>query len=475
MKKTMGFLEPFLEQKASLVDDSREVEMGDVFVARKGHSHDGLEHIDEAIQRGAAAIIHEKEAIWKERWDLPHHGVGRLSEKIGVIADLCHGSPSRDLKVVAVTGTKGKTTTAYWCAQILSSTLGPCGYVGTIGAGIVGEKLVKTGLTTPGSIKLHGLLADFASSSCKVAVIEASSHGIDQGRLDSVFCDIAVFTNLGLDHLDYHGTKERYLKAKARLFGLDGLKAAVVNSDDNFAQKIIEATTADDVMRCGKSEDADLCWSSQNGNGDSISTFTLQDKKFGLAMPVPGEHNVANLALAVASALKLGVSWDDATRAARNLRGLPGRLERIGKGSVAAYVDYAHTPEALEAALVTLHKQHPDSRLTCVFGCGGNRDRSKRLLMGKVAARLADRVIITTDNPRDEDPVDIARQAAAGANGTAEIVIDRAEAIATAISETKAGDVLLVAGKGDEQEIVGANGAKTPFNDARQISMEMGR
>ena len=475
MGEEMEFLRTYAQTDAGLVDDSRTVRQGDVFVARRGSEHDGCVHIDEALSKGAAAVLHEAKASWQRQWDVPHCGIEGLADRLGDIADSFHGSPSSRLEVVAVTGTKGKTTTAMWCAQLLGASDLPCGYVGTLGVGVVGGDLRKTGLTTPGAVELHGLLAEFVALGCHAAVIEASSHGLAQRRLARVDCDVAVFTNLGSDHLDYHGSAKDYLKAKASLFARPGLDSAVVNSDDSSADSIIASASTEDVVRCGRDERCDLRWSvHRSGDGVAKARFEHDDDAIECVMPVPGAHNVANLCLAIAVARKSGMDWHEIAEAVKAIKGLPGRMERIGRGKIHAYVDFAHTPEALEATLAALREEHPGARLTCVFGCGGNRDRKKRPMMGEVAARLADRVIVTSDNPRDEDPGEIAREVLAGARDRAEIIVDRGEAIASAVAKAKEGEVLLVAGKGDETKIVASGGRECPFSDQERISAEMG-
>ncbi len=474
MDSAADFLEPYSRQGAALADDSRLVGKGDVFVARRGGTHDGFDHVEEAIAKGAGGVLHEEDSSWNEKWSVPHCGVAGLSANIGAIAARYFGSPSEGMTVVAVTGTKGKSSTSYWCAQLLGSK-GPCGYVGTIGKGVTGGKLANTGITTPSAAELQAELARFAGAGCGHAVLEASSHGLEQGRLLGVACDVAVFTNLGVDHLDYHDTPGEYLRAKARLFEIPGLRCAVINADDTASKEVVASTTAGEVTRVGQGDAADLRWSLLRDEGKAAKARLESDgRAMECALPAPGAHNASNLALAAAAAMKAGMAWDEIEAAAGSLRSLPGRMERVKGGDVAAYVDFAHTPEALEAALVSLAEEHPGSRITCVFGCGGNRDRSKRPLMGEVAARLADRVIVTSDNPRDEDPADIAAEVAEGAGGSAETVLDRAKALAAAVREAEAGDVVLAAGKGDETETVGKGGSAVPFSDAKELRKAIG-
>lgn len=474
MGAAADFLEPYARQGAALVDDSRLVGKGDVFVARRGGTHDGFDHVEEAVAAGAAGVLHEEGAAWRDSWTVPHCGVAGLSANIGLIAAKYCGSPSEGMTVVAVTGTKGKSSTSHWCAQLLGSK-SPCGYVGTIGKGVVGGKLAKTGITTPSAVELQAELARFAGAGCGSAVVEASSHGLEQGRLAGVACDVAVFTNLGVDHLDYHDTPGDYLRAKARLFEMPGLGRAVINADDTASKEVVASTTAGEVTRVGQGDSADLRWSLLREEGKAARARLEADgRAMECPLPAPGAHNASNLALAAAAAMGAGMDWDEVEKAAGGLRSLPGRMERVKGGEVAAYVDFAHTPEALEAALASLAEEHPGARITCVFGCGGNRDRTKRPLMGEVAARLADRVIVTSDNPRDEDPADIAAEVADGAGNSAETVLDRAEALAEAVRGAEAGDVVLAAGKGDETETVGKGGSAVPFSDAGELRRAIG-
>ena len=379
------------------------------------------------------------------------------------------------MDVVAVTGTKGKTTTSWWCAQLLHLSGKKCGYVGSTGTGVCGAGLAKSGYTTPGVLEVHESLAGFAKAGCAAVVIEASSHGLEQGRLDGVDCDVAVFTNLGSDHLDHHGTMEGYLASKSLLFQRPEIDCAVYNQDDDNARSAGEASVADERVGCGTGPGAAVRWSLVTG-GERVGVRLKRDgRSWEAPLPAPGRHNAANLSMAVAAASYAGLAFGDAGALVGKLSAPPGRTQLVEGGGINAYVDFAHTPESLEAVLVALREQHPDGRLLCVFGCGGNRDGAKRPLMGEVASRLGDAVFITTDNPREEDPADIARQVAAGAGDNAEVVVDRGEAIARAVSAAKPGDTVLVAGKGEEAAIVGAGGKVVPFDDATRLREELSR
>ena len=424
--------------------DSRKVAAGDVFVAVKGAAGDGHHYIEDALAANAGCVVHDA-AQEVELAATPGVAVAGLADRLGEIANAYHAAPSAHLEVVAVTGTKGKTTTAYWCAQLL----GEAGYVGTLGAGSPAGELAATGMTTPDALALHALLARFVRGDLKAAVIEASSHGLAQRRLAGVDCDVAVFTNLGSDHLDYHRSEREYLAAKLRLFARPEIDAAVINFDDARAAEVASSCAAR-VLACGAASGNDLSW--RLGDDPSHGELSYAGQTSELALPMPGAHNLANAGLAAGAALAAGRPWEQVSARLGELRQLPGRLERIDGAEVTAYVDFAHTAAALGAALGTLRAAHKGARLTCVFGCGGERDASKRAPMGAVAAELADRVIITSDNPRGEEPAAIAAQVAKGAP-TAAIVLERAEALARAISEAEPGEVVLVAGKGDEDHI----------------------
>ncbi|MBF2735251.1 MAG: UDP-N-acetylmuramyl-tripeptide synthetase [Betaproteobacteria bacterium AqS2] len=310
--------------------------------------------------------------------------------------------------------------------------------------------------------RLHGLLAGFVSAGCAAAAIEASSHGLAQDRLAGVECDVAVFTNIGQDHLDYHVDWDDYLRAKSLLFSRPELQAAVVNADDAHAEQVA-ASASCETFACGESDGCDLAWRLAGRRAE----FTHAGRSMGCELPMPGRHNASNLALAIGAALQAGAAWDEVEERLALLRPLPGRLEPIGAGAgrPAGYVDFAHTPEALAAALQALRAEHPEGRLLCVFGCGGDRDRSKRPLMGAAACAAADQVFVTTDNPRDEDPAAIAAEAMAGCDAKAVMILDRRAAIAAAAAAAGPADAVLVAGKGDEDEIIGPGGARTSFSD----------
>jgi UDP-N-acetylmuramyl-tripeptide synthetase len=458
---------------ADLTTDSRHVKVGSVFLAYPGSRLDGRDHIGEAVARGAAAVIFERRGFrWDARWDVPHLAVEGLRERASEIAGRVHGDPSRALWMVGVTGTNGKTSVSQWVAQALDALGRRAAVIGTLGNGLVGER-AEARNTTPDAVVLQRELADYLRRGARAVAMEVSSHGLDQGRTAGVKFDVAVFTNLTRDHLDYHGTMQAYAEAKFRLFASRGLRHAVINEDDEcgraFAARLRGTSVA--VTGYGLTRGALRAGPvSQDGAGLRFRV-TSPWGEGEVAAPVLGEFNAANLLAVIGALVAGGVELPRALAAVSALRPVPGRLERVraDRGPLVV-VDYAHTPDAIEKALAALRPAvAAGGRLLCVFGCGGERDPGKRPLMGEAAARLADHVIVTSDNPRGEDPQAIVDQVLAGAGPGAEAVIDRQVAIFTAVNQARAGDVVLVAGKGHEttQEIAGV---RHPFSD-REIAL----
>ena len=451
---------------ADLTADSRAVKLGSVFVAYPGTVRDGRAYIAEAIARGASAVLWERDGFeWNERWGVPNLGVRGLRAKISEIAGHVFGNPSDSLWMAGVTGTNGKTSVSQWIAAALDALGRRSAVIGTLGNGLVGER-AEAKNTTPDPIVLQRLLADYLRRGARAVAMEVSSHGLHQDRVAGIKYDVAVFTNLTRDHLDYHGTMEAYAEAKFRLFSARGLAHSVINIDDDwgagFAGRI-----AGDVITYGGSTGARLR-ASQVSLSEAGVRFHV-DSEWGagdVSARVLGAFNVSNLLAVVGALIAAGVTFDDAVGAVSALEPVPGRLERVGGGAAPlVVVDYAHTPDALEKALEALRPTvAAGHRLVCVFGCGGERDAGKRPLMGQAAARLADHVIVTSDNPRGEDPDAIIAQVMAGVSGDAEAIEDRQVAIFSAVHQAQAGDVVLLAGKGHEtyQEIAGV---RHPFSD----------
>jgi UDP-N-acetylmuramoyl-L-alanyl-D-glutamate--2,6-diaminopimelate ligase len=456
---------------AELTADSRTVTNGSVFVAYPGTARDGRSFIADAIARGASAILWESGGFaWDPRWEsVPNVPVENLREKVSALAGRAFGDPSRSLWMAGVTGTNGKTSVAQWIAQSMDGLGQRSAVLGTLGNGLVGE-LAEARNTTPDAIVLQRLLADYLRRGARAAAMEVSSHGLDQDRTAGIRYDVAVFTNLTRDHLDYHGSLEDYAEAKYRLFSARGLSHAVINTDDvwgaRFAKRL--AGSGLDLITFGEGAQARLRAIDVSLSDEGVR-FTMRGEwgQGEIAAAPLGAFNVSNLLAVAGALLAKGIGFEEMLRTVSTLRPVAGRLERVGGGAVPlVVVDYAHTPDALEKALEALRPAvGAGHRLICVFGCGGERDAGKRPLMGSVAARLADRVVVTSDNPRGENPRAIIDQVLEGIpSGRAEAIEDRQVAIFSAVHQAGAADVVLLAGKGHEtyQEIAGV---RLPFND----------
>jgi UDP-N-acetylmuramoyl-L-alanyl-D-glutamate--2,6-diaminopimelate ligase len=452
---------------ADLTADSRTVKMGSIFVAYPGTVQDGRAYIQEAIARGASAVIWERDGFsWKEAWEVPNLGVGSLHERISEIAGDVYGNPSESLWMAGVTGTNGKTSVSQWIASALDHTGRRSAVLGTLGNGLVGER-AEAKNTTPDPIVLQRLLAEYLRRGARNVAMEVSSHGLDQGRVTGIKYDAAVFTNLTRDHLDYHGSMQAYGEAKAKLFEARGVKHRIINADDDFGRELARRYP-DSITYATASRQPQPAYRASNIALSDAGVRFHVDSEWGsgeVRAGVLGAFNVSNLLAVLATLVAAGLSFDDALAAIATLAPVPGRLEKVGGGSMPlVVVDYAHTPDALEKALEALRPAvAAGHRLFCVFGCGGDRDPGKRPLMGAAAARLADHVVVTSDNPRSEEPAAIIQQVMAGAHG-AEAIEDRQVAIFTAVHHATPGDVVLVAGKGHEtyQEIAGV---RHPFDD----------
>jgi UDP-N-acetylmuramoyl-L-alanyl-D-glutamate--2,6-diaminopimelate ligase len=462
-----------------LVQDSRALRPGDAFVAIGPIANDmsahGLRFVAQAKAAGAAAILFEPPAPADFAVPSDAIAVPQLHARIGQIADRFYGSPSRTMTVVGVTGTNGKTSTVQLLAQAWALCGLRSGSIGTLGAGLHGA-VVPTGFTTPLVLQLHALLADLRDAGAQMVAMEVSSHALDQGRVDGVHFDVAVFTNLTRDHLDYHGDMAAYGAAKARLLAWPELRAAVLNLDDAFGRQLY-----DNMLRAGLSPTTHGVSVSSRGAqadvraenivldaGGIAFDLLLGDDRFPVRSTLLGRFNVDNL-LAVAGALHvLGDAPETIASTLAQLQPIAGRMNRLGgsDGKPLVVVDYAHTPDALEQALASL-REHAHGRLVCVFGCGGERDRGKRAEMAVIAERNADTVIVTDDNPRSEDGDAIIAEIIAGFVRPQAVMVqrDRAAAIARAIGAAGPGDIVLIAGKGHEpyQEVAGV---RHPFDDA---------
>jgi len=471
---------------SGLTQDSHALRAGDAFVALAGAKHHGIEFAPQAVGRGASAVIAETRAAD------PHATLGGapvvwiddLRLRLGEIAAHFFGDPSAAMTVVGVTGTSGKTSTVQLLAQAFTQLGKRAATIGTLGAGMHGA--IHAGeRTTPDVIRVHGLMAEFRDAGATDVAMEVSSHALDQHRVDGIHFDVAVFTNLTRDHLDYHGTMEAYGAAKAKLFAWPNLRAAVINVDDAFGQALAigfqknqrhpghglagsQIHGREKLLRCGiDTADADIRAGDVRTHSDGID-FRLVTPwgEAPVHSALLGRFNVANL-LAVAGVLGvLDVPFAQIRAALEALQPINGRMNRLGGGALPlVVVDYSHKPDALEQVLAAL-RAHCNGKLVCVFGCGGDRDVGKRPIMGAIAERMADVVIVTDDNPRGEDGDAIVTQIVAGmrAPERATVERDRARAIDIAIAQARAGDAVLIAGKGHEtyQEI---GGAKHPFDD----------
>lgn len=463
-------------QIGGLVLDSRQVRPGDAFVAIAGFGAHGLGFVEQARAAGASAILFDPPAPAELPAPADAIAVPGLRRRMGAMADQFHGHPSRAMTMVGVTGTNGKTSTVQLLSQAWHLLGIRSGSIGTLGVGLYGD-VVPTGFTTPLVLQMHEVLARLRDQGAQAVAMEVSSHALDQGRVDAVHYDVAVFTNLTRDHLDYHGDMAAYGAAKARLFHRDGLKAAVINLDDAFGRELV-GTLASGVRAIGVSS------TGQAGATVRAEALVLDGQGLGfdlviggerhpLRSPLLGRFNVDNL-LAVAGALHaLGQPAATIAGVLGRLQPIRGRMNRLGgQGEPTVVIDYAHTPDALEQALRSLHG-HLDGRLLCVFGCGGERDTGKRPQMAAIAQAHADVVFVTDDNPRGEDGDGIVADIMAGFAAHAEaarrpteihVQRDRARAIGAAIAQAGPGDIVLVAGKGHEpyQEIAGI---KHPFDD----------
>lgn len=466
---------------SGLTANSRKVGRGDVFAAWPGMATDGRLYIQDAIARGAAAILREASA---EAVDAlvatPLVDVIGLRDLAGYLAHEIHGRPSSALWLTGVTGTNGKTTVTQWLAAAQTDLGQRCGVIGTLGSGYPGTLQAALN-TTPDAPDLHRQFAEFVADGAAAVAMEVSSIGLEQGRVNAAAFDVAVLTNLSRDHLDYHGSMEAYGNAKAKLFDAPGLAHAVINLDDDFglahatrlaaagmdvigytlaathpaADAGVRVLAVDRLMLAPAGMRFSACWKGLSA-----------DVQVGMIAP----FNVSNLLAVIGSLLARGAELGDALRVVRKLNPPEGRMQLLGGvGEPLVVIDYAHSPDALAKVLdaVACTVKTRGGRLVCLFGCGGDRDPGKRPLMGEVATALADRVIITSDNPRTEDPTAIIEQIRQGAGAGAECVVDRAAAISLAIGEAGADDVVVLAGKGHEpyQE---ALGQRIPFSDVLQ-------
>ena len=466
--------------------DSRKIKKGYLFFALKGENVNGVEFINNAIQQGAAAVVWEADndvaAIpinWRTNTAgqaIPVIAISCLSQEVGFIANRFYQDPSDNVIVCGVTGTNGKTSCADFIAQVMSKDA-TCGLLGTLGGGIYPD-LKETGFTTPDAIRCQEWLADLDAVNAKYAVMEVSSHALIQGRVNGIHFNSAIFTNLSRDHLDFHGDMESYRAAKSKLFNFPGLKNAIINVDDEAGRKIAaELLDSIHCIRYGidKAFSPDVHASDIRLDHNGLSMHVTSPWGQGqLTSPVMGRFNASNL-LAVFSVMLLqGIEFSEALIRLNHIHSVAGRMQRFGGNDAPlVIVDFAHTPDALEQALMSL-RQHTEHDLWCVFGCGGDRDKGKRPLMGAIAEANADYVVLTNDNPRHEQADEIINDIKSGIKnlGSIRVETDRHNAIHYAISQARTGDVILIAGKGHENyQIIGDK--KFPFNDAVEVEKQL--
>ena len=438
---------------------------------------DGRQYIAQAIERGCAAVVWESEGFaWDRGWKKPNAGVRGLKARAGFLAHEFHGRPSESLWVCGVTGTNGKTSCSQWLAHLLSLKKVKTGVIGTLGSGFPGS-LAESPNTTPDALELHQTLADMKRAGASAVAMEVSSHGLDQGRVNGVDFDCALFTNLTHDHLDYHGTLDAYAEAKARLFDAPGLATAVLNLDDPFGAQLARRAAARGLRTIGYSLSAAL-----SSEFISISGIDGQSVKINsswgsaeVEIPQLGRFNISNALGVLGCLVAKGIVFEEGVKLLETLPQVPGRMQQIGDRPLVV-VDYAHTPDALDKVLSALKPvaQARGGRLVVVFGAGGGRDKAKRPVMGSVAAARADRIVLTSDNPRGEDAQAIVDAIGEGVSGDFAVELDRAKAIDAAIAAADSADVVLIAGKGHEafQEIAGA---REPFSDAGIAAAALGR
>ncbi|VAX11967.1 UDP-N-acetylmuramoylalanyl-D-glutamate--2,6-diaminopimelate ligase [hydrothermal vent metagenome] len=477
--------------------DSRVVREGDVFIALRSLSDVGRAadaFIDAAIAAGATAVL------WQSETDLPAVELGwrvaatgekipliavaGLDVKLGLIADRFSAEPSNYLSITGITGTNGKTSISHYLAQCLAAD-GRCGVLGTLGAGILKAgaaetELQQTGHTTPDALRVHQWLAEMRAQAVSEISMEVSSHALAQGRVNGIRFDCAVFSNLSREHLDYHGDMETYAEVKAGLFSMPDLKRAVINVDDTYGRELAAGLAQRDelsIIRYGLQEQAQVDVLGQDLSLDAQGLSMQVVSPWGsasLRVPLLGRFNASNVLAVLALLGQKGLPLKQIIARLQKLKPVAGRMQCLGGGQQPlVVVDYAHTPDALEQALLAV-REHTRGQCWCVFGCGGERDQGKRALMGEVAARLADKIILTNDNPRREAPEKILSDIQQGmaADKVFTVEADRATAIALAIAQIDAGDVLLIAGKGHEDyQIIGAD--KRPFSDVGEAKKQL--
>jgi UDP-N-acetylmuramoyl-L-alanyl-D-glutamate--2,6-diaminopimelate ligase len=455
--------------------DSRAIVAGNAFIALNGAAQHGLMHVGQAVGNGACTVIFDPAGQGKQLaervGDIPVIAVDNLGFMLGEIAARFYGNPSELIDVIGITGTNGKTS----CSQFLSQLMDDCGIIGTLGWGVWG-KLSKTLNTTPDALAVQHILAELVKAKKQTVAMEVSSHGLEQGRVNGVRFKGAVFTNISRDHLDYHGSMDAYVEAKLGLLHKPGLAFAVVNLDDDYSEQII-ASAPEPIVVWGFSAKGKTAGPSENVNVEHILhqadgiefDVRWRHEQQRVKVPLYGDFNIENVLAVLTVMLAMGTTLTDAIKRLARIEPVVGRMERLGgEGEPLVFVDYAHTPDALDKVLSSVRK-HCKEALWLVFGCGGNRDAGKRPQMGACAEHWADHVIVTDDNPRFENGLDIVNDILTGCSlGKVEVIQNREQAILKAVARAGANDCIVVAGKGHEQyqEI---NGVKIPFSDREAV------
>jgi len=474
--------------------DSRKVEPGDLFVALKGAQADGRDYIDDAFAQGAEAVLveaAESDPSITLQAGKPIIAVPNLATNLSAIAGRCYRQPSERLKLVGITGTNGKTTCALLLAQLCAGLSSRAGVIGTLGFGLLEsdqnmtaqlEALTHTGLTTPDAISMQRILRQLVDVDAGLVAMEVSSHSLSQNRVKALTMSAALFTNLTQDHLDFHENMQAYGAAKATLLRQPGLRHAIVNRDDDWAASLLQALpeTVTGLSYSLDNTDADVYLTERFEQRSGVSALLHTPWGRGeLHSPLLGSFNLSNLLGVIAAACVSGFTLEDILAAVPYLVPAPGRMESVildeQRQDLQLVVDYAHTPDALENSLQAL-SAHNTGRLWCVFGCGGDRDRDKRPMMGRIAERLCDFVIVTNDNPRKEDPAQITADILKGMDNDHQclVIADRANAIDLAVQQARSGDTVLVAGKGHEDYQIFAE-QTVSFSDREQLKHSMRR
>lgn len=434
--------------------DSRKVKPGDAFVAISGFETDGYEYIPSAVEKGAAVVISDR----VPQVDIPYVLVRDCRKALALLSRNFFGDPAGEMQIIGITGTNGKTTTTYLLKHLLEDTIGAkVGLIGTNG-NMIGSEFIHTERTTPESFELQQLFAEMKSAGCTHVVMEVSSHSLVLSRVAGIDFAVGAFTNLTQDHLDFHHTMDEYAAAKAMLFSV--CRVGCINIDDKWADNMMKNAPCRLLTYSADGKEASLAAENIKLSAKGVSfTASCDGKRADVSLAIPGKFSVYNALNTIAVGLALGISLDDCAKAMKTAHGVKGRMELVPTdGDYTIVIDYAHTPDALENALKALRADH-NGRLVALFGCGGDRDRTKRPIMGAIAADNADFVIVTSDNPRTEQPQSIIDEILVGLEGkkTEHIAIcDRAEAIKWAIDNHRANDVILLAGKGHEDyQVVG--------------------